>query len=249
MKGRTVDHEVCGGAGSGLVDLLDSPGQRLPCRQQAVGLDCERDDDRDTNGDSRSHDADRFLGVGYRHGGDLVRRRRGERADLNRVITLSLLSCHQLAGFVTVSAGADVTADHRGDTVGGSRRPDLLGKIDRRTVDGVEPLGRVTEPGGPIRVGTPGRGVDHQPCAEFARDDHVFVPIPAQTDPVVGVLEQREGGEERQLDTVMEKQVGLDAAISDEQPVEVQPGQRPPTPMVSAERVSVDGRQHSPLHS
>ena len=170
---------------------------------------------------------------------DLIGRRRGERADLNGVIALGLVSRHRLAGVGNLSARADATADHRGDTVGRSRRPDLLGEIDRRTVGGVEPLRRVTEPGRPIRVGTPGRRLDHQPCAEFARDDHIVVVVAAQADPVVGVLEQREGSEERQVDAVMEDQVGLDAAVGDEQAVGFQLGQR----------VSVDGRQHSPLRT
>ena len=58
----------------------------------------------------------------------------------------------------------------------------------------------------------------------FASDPHVVVVVAAQGDAVAGILEQREGGEERKFNPMMENQVGFDPAIRYEQAVGIQLG-------------------------
>ena len=156
-----VDHVVGGRAVGRVVDLLDRAAERLAARQAAVGLERERDHRRQPDRRSRPRDADRLLGVGHRDRGDHVRRRVGERADLDGVVALGLLGGEHRLGGVAVALGADAAADH-------DRRPalvlgaELLHQRDRLPVERVELLGRVAELGRPARAGPPGRALEHE---------------------------------------------------------------------------------------
>ena len=107
-----LDAEV-GGIPAGLgIDLLDGGLQRLTRREAAVGLDGERDRDRDGGSTGRQHDADGLLHVIHRDRAGHVGRRTGEHFELARMVVLGFWRRHRSRGNVAVSSWTDAAADH-----------------------------------------------------------------------------------------------------------------------------------------
>ncbi len=58
--------------------------------------------------------------------------------------------------------------------------PDLLKNLNRFTIRIGQHFGRVTEPGSPVCVGTPGRALENQSSAEILRDLRIRPKVLAQ---------------------------------------------------------------------
>ena len=71
----------------------------------------------------------------------------------------------------------------------------------------------VAELGPPVGVGAPGRGLELEPGAAVPGDGHVPLVVAPQQPLAVGIVQQREGREQRQVDAVVEDQVGLEATV------------------------------------
>ena len=135
------------------------------------------------------------------------------------MVALRFLGRHRVGGVVSVTAWTDTATHHGGDSVGGRGGADLLGEGDGRPVDLVEPRRRVTELARPVGAGAPRRCLHHEARVMLAGDVQVAVVVPAQPLRTARVVEQRERREARQVEAVVENQLGLQSAVGHENPV------------------------------
>jgi len=213
---RAVHHEVGGRQAGGAVDLVDRGGERLPRRERTVGLDRERDHDLGPDGACGTDDPDR-LGVvvdgerGHQVGAGVV-----QRCDLGCVIALGVGSGHRRADGVPVATGSDVAADDDRDVR--VRVTERGEQLDAPTVDPVECVGVVAEPGAPVGVGAPRGRLDDDPGPVRPRQRNDVLEVLAQQLASLGALDQGERREVGQVDAVVEDEVGLESALADERP-------------------------------
>ena len=216
---RAVDHVVGGAGVRGGLDGGDRLAQRPAVRQPPVGLDREGDRAGQPGRGGGAGDPDGLLGVGHRHRGEHVGAGRGERARLQRVVGLGLVGAHLLARDVAVAARADhAVDDDRGGGVA-RRARQLPDEVDGVAVHALELLALVAELRAPVAVRPPGRGVEHEARVLLRGQREERLEVVAQRRAAVGRVEQRERGEQRQVDAAGEDQVGLEPAVREEEAV------------------------------
>ena len=210
---RAVDDEPVGRAH--VVDPLDGRAQGGAVGQPAVGLDGEPHRDREPRLTPGQDDPDRLVGGGEGQGGEEVGALVGEDPRLRQVVVAGLPRVHRLAGHVPVATrphhpghhdlrdGVGVLPREPGDEAHGGR------------VGTGEPLGPDPQPGAPVVVGPPRRGLQEQARPGRRGDLGIAVVVRAEQVAPLGVGEQQEGGELGQLHPVVEDQVGLQTAVGD----------------------------------
>ena len=203
-----------------------------PDGSRRVGLDRERDDDGQSDRGGGAGHADRLVGVGHGDGADHLRAGLGERSGLEPVVRGRLGGRHRAADDVAVASRADDAVDDR--RYRRSVPGEVADELDGASVDGREADRVVPEPGTPIEVGAPGRGVDHHPDAQPLGQIEVWgVVADKRGSSRVGV-EQRERGEVGEVDPVTEDEGGLQAAVGDVGAPGAQLGERDRSGHVSA---------------
>ena len=122
---------------------------------------------------------------------------------------------HRRPDDVAVAPRADHPVDDRRDSrpLGGERGHELDGPV----VDGGQTDGVVAEAGSPVEVGPPCRRVQHEPGAEALGEVQVRRVVGDQAGPPFVGVEQGEGGEVGQVETLVEHEGGLEAAVREEQ--------------------------------
>jgi hypothetical protein len=183
--------------------------------QPAVGLDGERDDDRQAVASGGADDAGRLLGARDRHRVHHVRGGAGERGDLLLVVGGRLVGRDGGLRAVAVVQRPDDAADHdgrrRGELVAHllhERNGRAVGLRELRVVD--------AELARPARARPPGRRLEHEADAVLGGGAREALVVAAQPVGAGRAVEQRERRERRQVDAVVEDQLGLQAGVGQE---------------------------------
>ena len=116
--------------------------------------------------------------------------------------------------YVPVAAGP-VNADDQGAVHAGA----LLRTTDEVHSLSVGPVKRATVVADllrPVRIGPPGGGLEQEALSGGTSDRGVLVVVGVECGTAGPVLEQREGSELREIEAVVEHQVGLEPAVGDE---------------------------------
>jgi len=129
------------------------------------------------------------------------------------VVGRGLVGAHAFVGDPVVKPRPHAPGHGDGDRSLLRASRDLTGERDRGRVESVKIVRGVAEEAAPIRVGAPGRRVEHQRptgvCGE--RDERTVVG--AQRLPTPGGFEEHEGGELGEFLPEAVGQRGLDAAV------------------------------------
>ena len=189
-------------------------GERGAVGERAVGFDRERDDAGDAALAGGPGDADRLGRVRQREGGDEIGSRSGERRDLLRVVALGLVGRHGTEVRVRVAAGTDAPAHHHRRT--GAAGSKVEQELHRPLVGAPQPAGVVAQQGGPVRVRSPGRGLEDDPEPGIVGDLEVLAEVPGQLPLTIRVVVEHKAREVGQLDAPVEDEVGLDAPVGHE---------------------------------
>ena len=162
---------------------------------------------------------DRFGDVGHGQRGDEVRAGTGQRRNLTPVIVLRFGGRHDVARVISVAAGADAAADDaRHVAIIGLERTSPLHRL---SIEVVELLLSEAELGRPVRARAPACSDELEAGAEAPSQVQVRPDIVVQRLLTFGGPQQHHRCEERQVDTAVEDQVGLDPAIGQEEAIEL----------------------------
>src|SRR5712691_4196227 len=146
---------------------------------------------------------------------DEIRRSIRECLDLRLVVALRFLGGHLLVDAIAVPARPDAAADDQlRRTI--ARRAKFFQKGDPAAVDVGERFGRISETIAPIGVCTPRRRVEHYPDSVLSRNLEVRRVVRAEGLEAIRIVQKHERGEIRQIDSVVEDQRRLHAAVGDE---------------------------------
>ena len=210
-----VDHVIGGGPGGHHVGLLERFAQRGAVGQPAVGFGRVGQNHRHLGGRCRADDPDALVDGADRDRGHEVGRGLGEPPDLFGVKGLGLVRRHRGVGLVAVAARADITRDD--DRGHGPRvAPDLGQQRDGSLVQPFE-IGRpVAQFRTPVPAGPPGRRFQQETTVMIGRDGKVPFEIGAQRPAPLDGVEQRVGGETRQVQPIEEDKRRLEAGIGEQ---------------------------------
>ncbi len=208
-----VDHEI-GRIGPGrIVHRPDSLGERIARRQAAVGLDSERDRDRNAGGFGGAHRADRFGDIRQGEKADQIGARVCEEADLVPVISLRLVCGHDLARIVAVAARTDAAADHHRRFRRLMASADAFEIGDRIAVDPHRLRLGNAELRRPVPARAPGHAFEEKPGAGRLRDLDIAVEVGVEPRAALGGFQKVEGREQRQVDPLLKDHHGLEPAV------------------------------------
>ena len=146
-----------------------------------------------------------------------IRPRRRVGLKLRQVVGFRRIAIHRFGRRIAVAARSDRAVDHNPDTVllpcaanfaqQGHRVSDHAGKLGDLIAD----FGR------PVRAGAKGRGIEDAAGAGTLRRRRIGIVIAPQRRAALLIVEQRKGGEVRQIDPVVEDQRRLQPAVGHQQ--------------------------------
>ena len=127
------------------------------------------------------------------------------------------VGAHRPRRAVAVVLRPHATADHHRSIAAPGAVAELLHQLDRPAVEGVELLRRHADAGRPVRIGTPGRALEHEAGAGLPRQGEVRLVVAPELIQSLVVVEQDEGGELGQVEPLMEDEGGLDTPVGQEE--------------------------------
>ena len=212
---RAVDHVVGRRGASRGVDRLDRLLQGLPGGQAAIRLHRERDHHRHLGLHRGARHADRLFGVRHGEGADQVGFRLRKCLNLRRVQPLGVVGAHRTSD-IAVAQRPDIAADRHRRIRRLQFEAHLLQQFDRRAVECIELLRRVTEFGAPVSIAAPGRAFQQEAHARIDGGPRVLAEIFEESVAAALGLQQFERGELVELDPILEDQRCLEPAVGEE---------------------------------
>lgn len=192
-----------------VVDPCDRLAQVQSARQPAVDLEREADRHRHVRRAGGAHDPDRLTHLDQGVCRDHVRPAAGQCLHLSRVMALCDNGIHRAIAAIAIAARTDCAHQH-----------DLPDQVvcrglcaqegHRLGVDPGEVGGGIPELGAPVGIGPPGRALQQKAGIVARRDVGEGGVIGPQEGAPSLALQQREGGELRQVHAVVKDQIGLE---------------------------------------